>query len=40
MCLECCEGKLNAEWKIEKPLNFWQFREKLSEQMLEYKPAN
>jgi hypothetical protein len=40
MYLECCEGNLNAEWKIEKPFNFWQFREKLSEQMLEYNPAN
>jgi hypothetical protein len=33
MNLECCEGKLNPEWKIEKPLDFWHdFREKLSEQ--------
>jgi hypothetical protein len=40
MYLECCEGKLNPEWKIDKPLNFWQFREKLSEQMLDYNPAN
>ena len=34
MYLECCKGKLNAEWKIEKPLDFWHFREKLTEQML------
>lgn len=40
MYLECCEGKLNSEWKIGKPLNFWQFREKLSEQMLDYDPLN
>jgi hypothetical protein len=40
MYLECCEGKLNAEWKIEKPLNFWSFRENLSEQMLAYKPTH
>jgi hypothetical protein len=40
MYLECCKGKLNAEWKIEKPLDFWHFREKLSEQMLGYNPAN
>jgi hypothetical protein len=38
--LERCKGKLNPEWKIEKPLDFWHFREKLSEQMLEYKPAH
>jgi hypothetical protein len=31
MYLECCEGKLNAEWKIEKPFSFWRFREKLLE---------
>jgi hypothetical protein len=36
--LECCKGKLNAEWKIEKPLIFWHFREKLSD--LGYKPAH
>jgi hypothetical protein len=34
MYLECCKGKLNAEWKIEKPLDFWHFRKKLTEQML------
>jgi hypothetical protein len=40
MCLECYEGELNAEWKIEKLLDFWHFREKLSEQMLDCEPAN
>jgi hypothetical protein len=40
MYLECCEGKLNAEGKIEKSFNFWRFREKLSEQMLAYKPID
>jgi hypothetical protein len=40
MYLECCEGKINSEWKIEKPLDFWHFRERLSEQMLAYKPAH
>jgi hypothetical protein len=40
MYLECCKGKLNPEWKIEKPPDFWHFREKLSEQMLDYKPAH
>jgi hypothetical protein len=40
MYLECYEGKLNLEWRIEKPLGFWYFRENLSEQMLAYTPAH
>jgi hypothetical protein len=39
MYIECCEGKLNADWKIQNPMTFWHFREKLSEQMLNYNPA-
>ena len=38
MYLECCEGKLNSLWKVEKPLSFWQFRDKLGQQMLSYNP--
>jgi hypothetical protein len=30
---------LNAAWKIEAPMNFWSFREKLLVQMLEYNPS-
>ena len=36
MYLECCEGNLKPEWKIDAPATFWRFREKLSEQMLQY----
>jgi hypothetical protein len=36
--LEVAEGELDAVWHIVEPLDFWQFREKLSIQMLEYCP--
>jgi hypothetical protein len=39
MYLECTEGDLDPGWKVEKPMDFWSFREKLSEQMLQYKPT-
>jgi hypothetical protein len=39
MYLECAKGDLDPAWKIEKPMDFWPFREKLSEQMLQYKPT-
>jgi hypothetical protein len=39
MYLECTEGDLDPVWKVEKPMDFWSFREKLSEQMLQYKPT-
>jgi hypothetical protein len=39
MYLECTEGDLEPAWKVEKPMDFWLFREKLSEQMLQYKPT-
>ena len=38
MYLECTEGKLDAEWKIEKPLTYFEFRRILSTQMLKYSP--
>jgi hypothetical protein len=34
MYLEYTEGDLELAWKIEKQMDFWSFREKLSEQML------
>jgi hypothetical protein len=37
--LEVCEGKLDVAWEIEEPLDFWNFRERLSKQMLEYNPS-
>jgi hypothetical protein len=39
MYLECTEGDLEPAWKVEKPMDSWLFREKLSEQMLQYKPT-
>ncbi|KAL3936788.1 MAG: hypothetical protein SGARI_002405 [Bacillariaceae sp.] len=39
--LECCEGKMRAgEWKVERPVSFHRFREKLAMQMLQYTPEN
>jgi len=38
--LECCEGQLDSEWEVEKPMSFWQFRMKLSTQLLTYHPKN
>ena len=38
--LEVCEGKLDAEWKVQYPVDFWTFRDILSIQMLEYDPKN
>ena len=31
---ECCEGKVEPDWKVEKPVGFHRFREKLALQML------
>lgn len=39
MYLERCEGELNPLWKVEDPLTFWDFRDKLALQMLEYNPT-
>ena len=38
--LEVCEGKLDQEWKVENPVDFWTFRELLYIQMLDYDPKN
>ena len=38
MYLECSEGNLNPLWKVKKPLTYWQFRDKLGQQMLSYTP--
>ena len=37
---ECCEGKIELEWKIDdnKKLDYFQFRARLSSQMLTYTP--
>ncbi len=42
MYLECCEGELDARWKVEEKdrMTFLQFQLKLSEQMLTYDLRN
>jgi hypothetical protein len=42
MYLECCEGELDAAWKVEEKcrMTFLQFRLMLSKQMLMYDPWN
>ena len=37
MYCEVAEGELDIEWKV-KPVEFWEFRDKLSKQMLIYQP--
>ena len=45
MYLEVCEGKLTCngnvmhEWHVDKPMDFWSFRERLSEQQCGYDPT-
>ena len=40
--IECTEGNLDTSWKIDnkKVMSFYDFREKLSTQMLQYDPRN
>ena len=38
MHIECAEGNLNPDWKLDKPVDFHRFREKLGMQMLKYDP--
>ena len=38
--LECCEGHLSPQWKVNEPADFFQFRSSLSKQMLNYDPKN
>jgi hypothetical protein len=37
--LEAAEGKLHPSWKVDKPVSFFVFRERLSIQMLNYAAA-
>ena len=39
MYLEVAEGKINNNWKLDEPMDFWRFREKLANSMLRYKPS-
>ena len=32
--IECSEGTINPVWKLEKPLSFWDFRDKLRRQLI------
>lgn len=36
--LECSDGAMKEEWKTNKPVDFYTFREKLAKQMLSYTP--
>ena len=38
--LELAEGKVEPDWKLERPVGFHRFREKLGLQKLRYSPAN
>ena len=40
--LECAAGKLDPTWRVDKPVDFHRFREKLAVQiqMLTYSPKN
>lgn len=40
MCLECCQGQLNPDWKIKKPVSFHRFREKPAKQQPQHDPRN
>ena len=36
--IECAEGKLKIEWKVEKPISSWEFQRRLGKQALTYVP--
>jgi hypothetical protein len=38
--LELAEGMVNNDWKLNKPVDFYTFRETLARQMLSYNPRN
>ena len=38
--IKVTEGNLDPNWKVESSLSFFDFRDKLSRQMLEYKPED
>ena len=37
--LECAEGNLDPDWKVDKPVSFYEFRERQAVQMLHYNAA-
>ena len=38
MYLECCEGEIEEEWKINHPVSYYEFQNILSVQMIRYSP--
>jgi hypothetical protein len=40
MYIECAIGKLNPLLKVQKPMTFWRFCERLLIQMLQYDPQH
>ena len=40
MYLEVAEGKLNSDWKVTYPVDFWTFYDFLSLQILQYNPKD
>jgi hypothetical protein len=38
--LECAEGNLDEDWELDKPVDFYTFRETLARQMLAYSPKH
>ena len=40
MHLDCAEGNIEEEWKVEITMTLWEFCDNLSEQMLIYKPSH
>ena len=37
--LEVAEGGIRGEWKLDEPMDFWRFRERLANGILKYKPS-
>eukprot|EP00957_Ditylum_brightwellii_P121898 9296026-Ditylum_brightwellii.AAC.1 len=37
--LEVAEGEICQTWRDDNPMNFWEFRDRLSIQKLTYKPT-
>ena len=40
MYLEVAEGTLINDWKLDDLMDFWRFREKLANSMLQHKPMH
>jgi hypothetical protein len=38
MYLECAEGRLDEDWKVDEPVGSWEFQNILAKQMLGYSP--